>query len=186
MLAVVGVAAIALGTGFLNNDIELWIQQFGVGSGDISTPTDHITVDFNIAQNQDPVTELWDNVIDKCILTPEDTIGQTEGDTNPENGDTTKRSSLTCKLTGKEACPPPNENTWCGSGDVLTEGKVCAFVFLQGVPVMVPMGFTCDERILSGPGTAPTPLNGASESEDVKDVGDVIVVAHGNTYSMGD
>ena len=38
MLAIVGVAAIALGTGFLNNNIDLWIQQFGVGSGNVETP----------------------------------------------------------------------------------------------------------------------------------------------------
>ena len=179
VLAVLAVAGITLGTGFLNNDIELWIQQFGVGSGDIQTPTDHVTVDFNIAQVKDPATGFFKNNVDKCILTPEDTIGVPAAGGGDPFMVPTKLSSLTCKLTGKD------QATWDPNGLVLTEGKVCAFVFAAGQPVMIPMGFTCDENDLVN-GATPVELVGASESEPVKQVGDVIVVAHGNTYSAGD
>ena len=76
LLAVLSIAGITLGTGFLNNDINLWIQQFGVGTGDISTPTDHVLVDFNIIQTPGRTQGTFANVIDKCILTPDDKIGQ--------------------------------------------------------------------------------------------------------------
>ena len=59
----------------MNNDIELWIQQFGVGSGDIVAPTEHVTVDFNIAQVKDPATGFFKNNVDKCYLTPLTTVG---------------------------------------------------------------------------------------------------------------
>src|SRR3990170_1037744 len=77
MLAIVGVAAIALGTGFLNNDIKLWIQDFGVGAGNIELELDHAVIDFNIVQLPDDSTGFYKNRIDKCIVTPEDAIGTT-------------------------------------------------------------------------------------------------------------
>src|SRR3989304_10432387 len=111
MLAIVGVAAIALGTGFLNNDIKLWIQDFGVGAGNIELELDHAVIDFNIVQLPDDSTGFYKNRIDKCIVTPEDLIG------DPTN--TLKFSEVICKITGKDA-------NWNPNGKVVTEGKVCA------------------------------------------------------------
>ena len=165
MLAVVGVAAAALGTGFLNNDIELWIQQFGVGSGDISTPVDHITVDFGINQVPGVNEGTFENVIDVCYLTLDEPIG------DPAN--TVKSSELTCKLTGKME-DPMNPGVWIPSGQVIAEGTVCAPAFPGNQQIPVAMGVhEC------GIALGPTQV-------DVKAVGDVIVVAHANTYSVGD
>ena len=115
ILAVVGVAAAALGTGFLNNDIELWVQQFGVGSDDITSPTDHAQVDFNIAQITG-TDGFFKNVIDECIVTPDDKIGT--------EGVDIKESEIWCKLT--------DEN-----GDIIAEGVTRADFFAAGVGVPV-------------------------------------------------
>ena len=100
VLAVVGVAAAALGTGFLNNDIELWVQQFGVGDEFITSPTDHAQVDFNIAQRNNG-DGTFDNIIDLCYVTPDDLIGTPDVEI--------KDSEIWCKLT--------NIN-----GDIIAEG----------------------------------------------------------------
>ena len=121
LVAIVGVAAVALGTGFLNNDIELWIQQFGVGSGDISSPTDHAYVDFTIEQKPNPninFPNTFVNVIDTCIVTPQDNVG------DPDS--TVKPSEITCKLTDI-------------NGNIIAEGTVSGNFFLGGVPVTVPI-----------------------------------------------
>ena len=67
ILAIAAVAAGAMGTGFLNNQngIDLWIQQFGVGEGDIQTPVTHAKVDFNIIRTGDGP---YQNVIESCDL----------------------------------------------------------------------------------------------------------------------
>ena len=181
-LAAIAVVGVTLGTGFLNNDIELWIQQFGVGSGDIQTPVDHVKVDFNIAtQEVDPPTDpiTFENVIDECILTPDELIGVGPGGTDNDETTTddnpTKLSSMTCKLTGKDP------QTWEPNGQIITEGKVCAQQFPAMAPVIIPMGFTCDETT-----GQITPIANAPTAVGVKLVGDVIVVAHSNEYSMGD
>jgi len=179
MLAVVGVAAIALGTGFLNNDINLWIQQFGVGSGDISTPTDHVVVDFNIMRTE---TTPIQNVIDKCILTPDDTVGLPIGtsvnsQTTPSGThDITKDSEITCKLTnaagqiiaeGTVGTPINNDDPNDPDCPIPAPTETCdqvGGVFQAGVGIMVPV--------------TPVP--------NVFDVHDVIVVVHANTYSEGD
>src|SRR3990172_3853445 len=118
IIAILGVTAVALGTGFLNNDIELWIQQFGVGSGDISSPTDHAYVDFTIAQAQDQSTGFFKNYVSECIVTPQDNVG------DPDS--TVKPSEITCKLTDI-------------NGNIIAEGTVSGNFFLGGVPVPVPV-----------------------------------------------
>ena len=125
MLAIVGVAAVALGTGFLNNNIELWIQEFGVGSGDIESPVDHIQVDFRIVQQEvagsDPV--VYENVIDACILTLDQPMG--------DPAVTVKLSELTCKLTG-------HNEAWQANDLIITEGTICASDFeLRFVPYVL-------------------------------------------------
>ena|SRR3990172_155377 len=118
IIAILGVTAVALGTGFLNNDIELWIQQFGVGSGDISSPTDHAYVDFTIAQAQDLQTGFFKNYVSECIVTPQDAVG------DPLSTD--KPSEITCKLTDI-------------NGNIIAEGTVPGNFFPAGVPVTVPI-----------------------------------------------
>ena len=167
MLAIVGVAAIALGTGFLNNDIKLWIQDFGVGAGNIELELDHAVIDFNIVQLPDDSTGFYKNRIDKCIVTPEDAIGTT--DPTIHKG---KVSEVICKITGKDPV------TWNPNGKVVTEGKVCGFFFPPNVPIMVPLGILTN----CPPGTNPV---AGPALVDPKLAGDVILVVHANTYSMG-
>ena len=171
MLAIVGVAAIALGTGFLNNDIKLWIQDFGVGAGNIELELDHAVIDFNIVQLPDDSTGFYKNRIDKCIVTPEDAIGTT----SPMQGvdfNNNKFSEVICKITGKDPV------TWNPNGKVITEGKVCALSFPAGVPIMVPLGILTNCPPGTNPVAGPTLV-------DPKAAGDVILVVHANTYSMG-
>ena len=68
ILAIAAVAAGALGTGFLNNTngINLWIQQFGVGEGDITSPVTHAFVDFNIVRTTE--AGAFKNIINECDL----------------------------------------------------------------------------------------------------------------------
>jgi len=117
ILAIAAVAAGAMGTGFLNNTngIDLWIQQFGVGEGDIESPVSHATVEFNIIRtaSANGPTGTFDNVIDECVLTFDE-------DLNPG-------AHVFCKLTD-----------W--AGDIIAEG---ATWFMHTVeshnPVNVPI-----------------------------------------------
>ncbi len=165
MLAIVGVAAVALGTGFLNNNIELWIQEFGVGSGDIETPVDHVQVDFNIEQRIDTTAEgTYKNVIDMCEFTLTEIVG------NPFATSSDPPVKMTCKITG-------HDSAWQSNGEVIAEGVVCAPSFGVGSHD-IPLGVATNcpaGTIVLGP-----------EVVDVRDAGDVIVVVQGNTYSGGD
>jgi hypothetical protein len=161
ILAVLSIAGITLGTGFLNNDINLWIQQFGVGSGDISTPTDHALVDFDIIQVRDQQTQTFKNLVQKCEITPDDTIGLPIGTDITVDGVTftvTKPSEITCKITNL-------------AGQIIAEGTVSAPVFPAGVAVPI--------IVLKDP-------NVGTSYPTVFETHDVIVVIHANTYSSGD
>ena len=70
-------------------------------------------------------------------------------------------------MTGKDA-------NWNPNGEVIAEGTVCAPTFPAGIPINIPMGVHQCGDVLG-----PTMV-------DVKAVGDVILVVHANTYSMGD
>ncbi len=98
ILAIAAVAAGAMGTGFLNNTngIDLWIQQFGVGEGDITSPVSHAFVDFNIARVNGEPEGTFDNVIESCDL---------KFDENLNTG-----AKIFCKLTD-----------W--AGDIVAEGS---------------------------------------------------------------
>ena len=126
-LAVIAVAGLTLGTGFLNNDIELWIQQFGVGSGDISTPTDHAYVDFNIIQVQG-TDGFFKNVINLCEVTPEDDIGVLFNEEVPPkaNAAAGDQNHITCKFTDL------NDN-------IIAEGTVWADFYPGGEVVSIPI-----------------------------------------------
>jgi len=164
VFAIVGVAAIALGTGFLNNDIELWIQDFGVGAGDIETPVDHAIIDFNIVQLEDETTGFYKNRIDYCLVTLDEPVGTT---TNPS-----KLSEITCKITGKDP------QTWEPNGKVITEGKLCALTFNADQQYHVPLGQA------SGCPSSTNPVFGPL-LVDPKLAGDVILIVHANTYNDG-
>ena len=83
LLAIVGVAAVALSMGSLTNVINLDVQQFGVGEETIDTPVTQADVDFHIGQ----VTTggFLYNVIDICTISPGQTLSAD--------------STLFCKLT---------------------------------------------------------------------------------------
>jgi len=89
MLAIVGVAATALGTGFLmNNEILLNVQNFGVGEENILSPITSANIDFQISK----ITafdvsggNIFKNVIDACSF---------HSDQDLEAG-----SKVICKLT---------------------------------------------------------------------------------------
>ena len=111
ILAIAAVAAGAMGTGFLSNTngIDLWIQQFGVGSGDIQSPVTHATVDFFI----DTITEngFLKNIVDECVLSFATTLAAP--------------SHIFCKLTD-----------W--NGDIIAEGTTWLNVDLaSGSPITV-------------------------------------------------
>jgi hypothetical protein len=167
VIAIMAIAGITLSTGFLGNEIELWIQQFGVGSGDIQTPIDHVTVDFFINQ----ITDQFDhfkNLVQACELTLDEEIGQQIGtllDPADTNTEVTKDSELTCKIT--------DEN-----GDIIAEGTIST----ADVPTPVPGVFPPDTYsvpVLKDP-------NDPTSWPFVGEVHDVIVVVHANTYNTGD
>ena len=170
ILAVVGVAAIALGTGFLNNNIELWIQQFGVGSGDIETPVEHVTVDFNIEQRESNITPgTYKNIIDKCSFTITEIVG-VQGNRDPVTGALIE-SKMTCKITG-------HDDDWMSNGLVIAEGTICRDFFPGSIALpqtyMIPLGINeCGDDL--GP-----------EQVLVKEAGDVIVVVQADSYSAGE
>ena len=168
MLAVVGVAAIALGTGFLNNDINLWIQQFGVGSGDIESPVDHALVDFEIVALQDPSLGTFKNLVQNCEITPDVTVGVEIGSIIVVDGisvTATKQSEITCKITDRD-------------GQIIAEGTIDASNQpISGVFDVADAPFSIS--------VLKDPLD-ATSWPNVFEVHDVIVVIHANTYSMGD
>ena len=154
ILAVVAVAAIGLGTGFLNNDFIVMVQQFGIGQGNIDKPIDKATVDFNINSIQDQQTGFFKNVIDKCIITldAQNGFGTVIGDNqSPTDNQDVKQSELWCKLTDM-------------THNVIAEGKLVQDGFPPGtymVPITLPVtGF---------------PLATA--------VDDVTIIAHANEYT---
>ena len=166
MLAVVGVAAAALGTGFLGNDIELWIQQFGVGSGVIETPIDHVQVDFDITQRQDQFG-FFKNLVENCELTIETPIGAEIGTFIMGNDGALveKDSEITCKIT--------DENR-----DIIAEGTLTSVQANTPIPGIFPAGTYFVEVLKDDADPFSWPR--------VQEVHDVIVVIHANEYSVGD
>ena len=113
MLAIAVVAAGAMGTGFLNNTngINLWIQQFGVGEGNIESPVTHAFVDFNIVRTTE--AGAFKNIINECHLTLNDDVGQ--------------GGKIFCKLTD-----------W--AGDIIAEGSTMLVnPYISNTEVIVPI-----------------------------------------------
>ena len=113
ILAIAAVAAGAMGTGFLNNTngINLWIQQFGVGEGDIMSPVTHAFVDFNIVRTTE--AGAFKNIINQCDLIL--------------NDDLKAGAKVFCKLTD-----------W--AGDIVAEGStVLTAPYVSNTPLPVPI-----------------------------------------------
>ena len=126
ILAIAAVAAGAMGTGFLNNTngINLWIQQFGVGEGDIMSPVTHAFVDFDIqrVESASGAEGTFDNVIANCILKFNDDLGP--------------GAKVFCKLTD-----------W--AGDIISEGKTMLVDSLfANNQVIVPIGSAGNNNVL--------------------------------------
>ena len=178
-LAIIAIAGITLSTGFLGNEIELWIQQFGVGSGDIQTPIDHVQVDFFINQRQDQFNH-FKNLVEECELTLGEDVGQAIGSpvnpADPDGAQVTKDSELTCKFT--------DEN-----GDIIAENTIGSPLILQpgcvpdpGLPPVIPPTI-CP---LVPQGFFPAGEYVIPIGEDIRNIHDVVVVVHANVYSIGD
>ena len=95
LIGLVGVAAAALGTGFLmNTNIMLNVQEFGFGSETLQTPISDANVDLSIEALPDfdiDQNPIFKNVIDACSFHYPDNAAYSGLD-HPQ-------SEVTCKLT---------------------------------------------------------------------------------------
>ena len=109
MITLLGVAAAALGTGFLTTGFDLTVQQLGVQEEDLTSPVNTVAVDLEltkleVASHDDlggvgghsPQTHFH-NIIDKCSFVAASNIP--------------KDSKIVCKLTDAD-------------DDVIAEGKL--------------------------------------------------------------
>ncbi len=89
VLAIVGVAAVAMGTGFLGNPIDLsMVQLIGVGETDLKSPITKANIDFIIARDSENIEgiTIFRNVIAYCVV-------------EPNSGHIEEGSKVFCKLT---------------------------------------------------------------------------------------
>jgi len=88
LVAIVGVAAAALGLGSLNNEIILDVQDLGVGEETLTSPLDNADIDFVIARQSGLVSGVTEthNVIAACDL-------------HVAEGSVPAGSTIYCKLT---------------------------------------------------------------------------------------
>ncbi len=69
VLALVGVAAAATGMGFLNTNIMLTVQNFGVGEATLETPISDANIDLSVGRmvtSDASGRTIFMNVIDAC------------------------------------------------------------------------------------------------------------------------
>jgi len=126
VLAIVGVAAVTLGTGFLANPIDLsMVQLLGVGETDLASPIDKANVDLDVVGIQGQILQdgktlrVIKNVIQNCII---------------ESNDKTllMGSKVICKLTDE------NDNVVIEGMTVLSMDKMAHETF--AVPINDPNG----------------------------------------------
>jgi|SRR3989338_1212594 len=96
LVAIVGVAAAALGIGSLGNTIVLDVQDLGVGETDLATPISEADVDFEIARYSDLVGDTTEihNVISACYIHVADADPLVQDNSQIDAG-----STVYCKLT---------------------------------------------------------------------------------------
>jgi len=108
VLALIGVAAAATSVGFLNTNIMLNVQNFGVGEETLETPISDANVDFSIGRmvtSDAAGRTIFMNIIDACSFHyPDEDLA-----TYP--GLNSKSAKVICKLT--------DEN-----GNVVAEGEI--------------------------------------------------------------
>jgi len=69
IIALIGVAAAATSVGFLNTNIMLNVQNFGVGEETLETPISDANIDFSIGRmvtQDDSGRTIFMNIIDAC------------------------------------------------------------------------------------------------------------------------
>jgi len=79
LFAIAAVAASAVGVGALNNEITLFVQQFGVGSSEISSPIKAASIDFEITpikiiNETNPDQSIIKNLITGCSFHSDENI----------------------------------------------------------------------------------------------------------------
>jgi len=123
VLAIVGVAAVAMGTGFLGNPIDLsMVQLIGVGETDLKSPITKANIDFVIARDSDVDNGMtkFRNVIAACIV-------------EPNSGHIEKGSTVFCKLTDA------NDNV---IAEGITQLSKDVWANMEGSTFRVPIGTT--------------------------------------------
>ena len=122
LLSIIAVTAVATGSGFLTNGIDLWVQQFGVEEEDITSPVSHAQIDFNIVKvGPNSETGFFQNIIQDCIVTLSNTVGQT---VDMDGNSVITASQIQCKLTD-------------ASNNIIAEGVVSMTYFPGGVPITI-------------------------------------------------
>ena len=121
LLSIIAVTAVATGSGFLTNGIDLWVQQFGVEEEDITSPVSHAQIDFNIVKVGPDTNGFFQNVIQDCIVTLSNTVGST---TDRDGNSVITASQIQCKLTD-------------ASNHIIAEGVVSKTYFPGGVPITI-------------------------------------------------
>jgi len=99
-IVIVGVAAVAMGTGFLSTDFSLNVQNLGVAETDLVSPINTANIDFTISKIKGPNAAgqiVFKNKITKCSFHTPTTLGI--------------GTTIICKLTDDD-------------DDVIAEGKV--------------------------------------------------------------
>ncbi len=106
VIALIGVAAAATSVGFLNTNIMLNVQNFGVGEATLETPISDANVDLSVSRLNGVDLEgrtIFKNIVSAC------SFHYPEGDSGP--GLTNPNSKVICKLTDK-------------NGNVVAEGEI--------------------------------------------------------------
>ena len=121
LVAIAAVAVVSLSTGFLSNGIDLWVQQFGVEEEDITSPVSHAQIDFNIVKVGPDANGFFQNVIQDCIVTLSNTVGQT---VDMNGVSVLTASKIQCKLTDS-------------NNNIIAEGVTTMTYFPGGVPITI-------------------------------------------------
>jgi len=107
-IVIVGVAAVAMGTGFLSTDFSLNVQNLGVAETNLVSPINTANIDFTISKVEGPNAagqNVFKNKITKCSFHSPSTLGI--------------GTTIICKLTDDD-------------DDVIAEGNIVLTVIYAG------------------------------------------------------